>query len=376
MENEEVLGEGLVERIGIQGSRIKHETKDMKSTKEMIIKDHDKAIELVFKMISDEDVGVVDSIDEIKAIGHRVVHGGEGLTDSTIIDDEVKSVIKEYVKFAPLHNPANLMGIESCEKLLQGTPNVAVIDTAFHQTMPAMNYLYGIPYEYYEKYRIRKFGFHGTSHKYITKRAAQLLEKPEEELNLITIHLGNGSSLAAIKNGKSFDTSMGLTPLEGLIMGTRCGDLDPTVLTFLMDEEGFKTGEINSILNKQSGVLGVSQISSDFRDLEDAAENGNERAKLTLDMFNQRVKRYLGSYLIELGHVDAICFAGGVGENSGIMRADILEGLEDFGIEIDAQRNDTRKEALISTDDSKIKVFVVPTNEELMIARDTLELTK
>lgn len=376
MENEEVLGKGLVERIGIQGSRIKHETKDMKSTKEMIIKDHDKAIELVFKMISDEDVGVVDSIDEIKAIGHRVVHGGEGLTDSTIIDDEVKSVIKEYVKFAPLHNPANLMGIESCEKLLQGTPNVAVIDTAFHQTMPAMNYLYGIPYEYYEKYRIRKFGFHGTSHKYITKRAAQLLEKPEEELNLITIHLGNGSSLAAIKNGKSFDTSMGLTPLEGLIMGTRCGDLDPTVLTFLMDEEGFKTGEINSILNKQSGVLGVSQISSDFRDLEDAAENGNERAKLTLDMFNQRVKRYLGSYLIELGHVDAICFAGGVGENSGIMRADILEGLEDFGIEIDAQRNDTRKEALISTDDSKIKVFVVPTNEELMIARDTLELTK
>lgn len=376
MENEEVLGKGLVERIGIQGSRIKHETKDMKSTKEMIIKDHDKAIELVFKMISDEDVGVVDSIDEIKAIGHRVVHGGEGLTDSTIIDDEVKSVIKEYVKFAPLHNPANLMGIESCEKLLPGTPNVAVIDTAFHQTMPAMNYLYGIPYEYYEKYRIRKFGFHGTSHKYITKRAAQLLEKPEEELNLITIHLGNGSSLAAIKNGKSFDTSMGLTPLEGLIMGTRCGDLDPTVITFLMDEEGFKTGEINSILNKQSGVLGVSQISSDFRDLEDAAENGNERAKLTLDMFNQRVKRYLGSYLIELGHVDAICFAGGVGENSGIIRADILEGLEDFGIEIDAQRNDTRKEALISTDDSKIKVFVVPTNEELMIARDTLELTK
>lgn len=376
MDNEEVLSKGIVERIGIKGSRVKHEGNGQKRAYESIIKDHTQAIERVFDLIKDEEVGVIKSLDEITAIGHRVLHGGEELSDSIIIDEHVKEVIREYVKFGPLHNPANLMGIEACEKIAPGKPNVAVFDTAFHQSMPAMNYMYGIPYEYYEKYRIRKFGFHGTSHKYITKRTAELLEKPENEVNLITIHLGNGSSLAAVKNGKCFDTSMGLTPLEGLIMGTRCGDLDPTVITFLMEEEGFKPGEMNTILNKQSGVLGISQMSSDFRDLEDAAAEGNERAKLALDMFNQRVKRYLGSYMVELGHVDAICFAGGIGENSGEMRADILEGLEEYGIIIDPERNDTRKEALISTDDSKIKVFVVPTNEELMIARDTLELTK
>lgn len=376
MDNEEVLSKGIVERIGIKGSRVKHEGNGQKRAYESIIKDHTQAIERVFDLIKDEEVGVIKSLDEITAIGHRVLHGGEELSDSIIIDEHVKEVIREYVKFGPLHNPANLMGIEACEKIAPGKPNVAVFDTAFHQSMPAMNYMYGIPYEYYEKYRIRKFGFHGTSHKYITKRTAELLEKPENEVNLITIHLGNGSSLAAVKNGKCFDTSMGLTPLEGLIMGTRCGDLDPTVITFLMEEEGFKPGEMNTILNKQSGVLGISQMSSDFRDLENAAAEGNERAKLALDMFNQRVKRYLGSYMVELGHVDAICFAGGIGENSGEMRADILEGLEEYGIIIDPERNDTRKEALISTDDSKIKVFVVPTNEELMIARDTLELTK
>lgn len=376
MDNEEVLSKGIVERIGIKGSRVKHEGNGQKRAYESIIKDHTQAIERVFDLIKDEEVGVIKSLDEITAIGHRVLHGGEELSDSIIIDEHVKEVIREYVKFGPLHNPANLMGIEACEKIAPGKPNVAVFDTAFHQSMPAMNYMYGIPYEYYEKYRIRKFGFHGTSHKYITKRTAELLEKPENEVNLITIHLGNGSSLAAVKNGKCFDTSMGLTPLEGLIMGTRCGDLDPTVITFLMEEEGFKPGEMNTILNKQSGVLGVSQMSSDFRDLEDAAAEGNERAKLALDMFIQRVKRYFGSYMVELGHVDAICFAGGIGENSGEMRANILAGLEEFGIIIDPERNDTREEALVSTDDSRIKVFVVPTNEELMIARDTLELTK
>lgn len=376
MDNEEVLGKGIVERIGIDGSRIKHEVDGEKFVQDIVADNHTQAIEKVFEVITDEENGLVSSLDEITAIGHRVLHGGEELTESTLIDDHVKEVIKEYVKFGPLHNPANLMGIEACEKIAPGKPNVAVFDTAFHQSMPAMNYMYGIPYEYYEKYRIRKFGFHGTSHKYITKRTAELLEKPEDEINIITVHLGNGSSLSAVKNGKCFDTTMGLTPLEGLMMGTRSGDLDPTVLTFLMEEEGFTPAEMNSILNKKSGALGVSQMSSDFRDLEDAAEEGNERAKLTLDMFSQRVRKYIGAYMAELGHVDAICFSGGIGENSLIMRADIVSGLEELGIEIDAERNNTRKEALISSDNSRIKVFVVPTNEELMIARDTLELTK
>lgn len=376
MDNEEVLGKGIVERIGIDGSRIKHEVDGEKLVQDIVADNHTQAIEKVFEVITDEENGLVSSLDEITAIGHRVLHGGEELTESTLIDDHVKEVIKEYVKFGPLHNPANLMGIEACEKIAPGKPNVAVFDTAFHQSMPAMNYMYGIPYEYYEKYRIRKFGFHGTSHKYITKRTAELLEKPEDEINIITVHLGNGSSLSAVKNGKCFDTTMGLTPLEGLMMGTRSGDLDPTVLTFLMEEEGFTPAEMNSILNKKSGALGVSQMSSDFRDLEDAAEEGNERAKLTLDMFSQRVRKYIGAYMAELGHVDAICFSGGIGENSLIMRADIVSGLEELGIEIDAERNNTRKEALISSDNSRIKVFVVPTNEELMIARDTLELTK
>ena len=376
MDNEEVLGKGIVERIGIDGSRIKHEVNGEKLVQDIVADNHTQAIEKVFEVITDEENGLVSSLDEITAIGHRVLHGGEELTESTLIDDHVKEVIKEYVKFGPLHNPANLMGIEACEKIAPGKPNVAVFDTAFHQSMPAMNYMYGIPYEYYEKYRIRKFGFHGTSHKYITKRTAELLEKPEDEINIITVHLGNGSSLSAVKNGKCFDTTMGLTPLEGLMMGTRSGDLDPTVLTFLMEEEGFTPAEMNSILNKKSGALGVSQMSSDFRDLEDAAEEGNERAKLTLDMFSQRVRKYIGAYMAELGHVDAICFSGGIGENSLIMRADIVSGLEELGIEIDAERNNTRKEALISSDNSRIKVFVVPTNEELMIARDTLELTK
>ncbi len=376
MDNEEVLGKGIVERIGIDGSRIKHEVNGEKLVQDIVADNHTQAIEKVFEVITDEENGLVSSLDEITAIGHRVLHGGEELTESTLIDDHVKEVIKEYVKFGPLHNPANLMGIEACEKIAPGKPNVAVFDTAFHQSMPAMNYMYGIPYEYYEKYRIRKFGFHGTSHKYITKRTAELLEKPEDEINIITVHLGNGSSLSAVKNGKCFDTTMGLTPLEGLMMGTRSGDLDPTVLTFLMEEEGFTPAEMNSILNKKSGALGVSQMSSDFRDLEDAAEEGNERAKLTLDMFSQRVRKYIGAYMAELGHVDAICFSGGIGENSSIMRADIVSGLEELGIEIDAERNNTRKEALISSDNSRIKVFVVPTNEELMIARDTLELTK
>ncbi|NMB10252.1 MAG: acetate kinase [Tissierellia bacterium] len=376
MTNEEVLGKGLVERIGIEGSKLTQKVNGEKYIIEESMPDHKTAMKFVFDSLVNKEHGILESLDEIGAIGHRVLHGGEELTESTIIDEKVKETIKEYIKFGPLHNPANLMGIEACESIVPGKPNVAVFDTAFHQTMPASSYMYGIPYKYYEKYRIRKFGFHGTSHKYITGRTAELMGIEKDDLNVITVHLGNGSSLAAVKNGKCIDTTMGLTPLEGLIMGTRSGDLDPTVLTFLMEEENMTPQEMNQMLNKESGVYGVSEQSSDFRDLEDAAIAGDERAKLTLDMFVNRVRRFLGGYMLELGRVDAISFAGGIGENSDIMRADILEGLEEYGIILDKERNNTRSESLISTDDSKVKVFIVETDEELMIARDTYELVK
>ncbi len=376
MTNEEVLGKGLVERIGIEGSKLTQKVNGEKYIIEESMPDHKTAMKFVFDSLVNKEHGILESLDEIGAIGHRVLHGGEELTESTIIDEKVKETIKEYIKFGPLHNPANLMGIEACESIVPGKPNVAVFDTAFHQTMPASSYMYGIPYKYYEKYRIRKFGFHGTSHKYITGRTAELMGIEKDDLNVITVHLGNGSSLAAVKNGKCIDTTMGLTPLEGLIMGTRSGDLDPTVLTFLMEEENMTPQEMNQMLNKESGVYGVSEQSSDFRDLEDAAIAGDERAKLTLDMFVNRVRRFLGGYMLELGRVDAISFAGGIGENSDIMRADILEGLEEYGIILDKERNNTRSESLISTDDSKVKVFIVETDEDLMIARDTYELVK
>ncbi|MDU5363420.1 MAG: acetate kinase, partial [Finegoldia magna] len=371
MTDESVLCKGLVERIGIEGSKLTHKVNGEKLVVEEPMKDHTEAINHVFDALLDEKYGVIKSLDEVSAIGHRVLHGGDKLTESCIIDDKVKDKIREFIKFGPLHNPANLMGIEACEKLAPGKKNIAVFDTAFHQTMPAKTFMYAIPYEYYEDYRLRKFGFHGTSHRYITLRTQQLLGK--EEINIITVHLGNGSSIAAVKNGKCYDTSMGLTPLEGLLMGTRSGDLDPTVMTFLMNEKGYSADEMNQILNKKSGVLGVSGISSDFRDLEEEAEKGNDRAQLALDMFIERVKRYIGGYMAELGHVDAICFAGGIGENSSSMRKDILDTFEELGVKLDLEKNNTREEALISADDSKVKVYVVPTNEELMIARDTLE---
>ena len=376
MTNETVLGKGLVERIAIDGSKLVQTVGEEKYVVEENMKDHKAAMKHVFDALLDPKKGLISSLDEINAIGHRVLHGGEELTDSTIIDGHVKDVIREYVKFGPLHNPANLMGIEACEELVPGKPNVAVFDTSFHQTMPASSYMYGIPYEYYEKYRIRKFGFHGTSHKYITRRTAELLKKPQDEMNIITVHLGNGSSLAAVKNGKCLDTSMGLTPLEGLVMGTRSGDLDPTVLTFLMEKEGIQPNDMNQMLNKKSGFLGISGLSSDARDLENAAAGGNERAKLALDMFVNRTKRYLGGYMAELGKVDAICFAGGIGENSAEMRERLVGDLEFFGIKLDREKNKTRSEALISADDSKVAIWVVPTNEELMIARDTLDLVR
>ena len=376
MDKEEVLTKGLVERIGIEGSRLEQKTPGReKYLIEEEMKDHKKAIQLVFNALTDEKSGVLKSLDEINAIGHRVVHGGERMTKSIVVDDEVKRVIEECYSFAPLHNPANLTGILACEEIAPGKPNVAVFDTAFHQTMPAKNYMYAIPYKYYEKYGLRKYGFHGTSHNFITDRTAEVLGMPKEEMTIVTLHLGNGSSLAAIKDGACFDTSMGLTPLEGLVMGTRSGDLDATVVSFLAEKENLTASEVNQILNKESGVLGVSGLSSDFRDLEDAANEGNERARLALDMFVARVKRYLGAYMAELGKVDAIVFTGGIGENSKTMRAAIVEGMENFGLKLDEARNDMRgEEALISTDDSTTKIYVIPTNEELMIAKDTLRL--
>lgn len=376
MNDEKVLVKGLVERIGIEGSKLIQsvEGKD-KFIVETSMADHTEAVGNVFKALTDSENGVIKTLDEIDAFGHRFVHGGEKITDSCIIDKEVKDAVKEYTKFAPLHNPANLMGLEACEKLLPEVKNVAVFDTAFHQSMPKENYLYAINYDYYDKYQLRKYGFHGTSHKYITTRVAQLLDKSVEDLNIVSCHLGNGSSLCAVKNGKSYDTTMGLTPLEGLVMGTRSGDLDPTVVTFLMKEENLSPDEINNILNKESGVLGVSKLSSDFRDLEDAESEGNEKASTALNMFINRTKRYLAGYLAEIKKCDAIVFTGGIGENSAILREKIVDGLQQFGVKIDPEKNNIRGgEHFVSTDDSILKIMVVATNEELMIAKDTQKL--
>ena len=375
MDNEEVLVKGLVERIGIDGSRLKQEKGDDEYIIEEDMKDHTEAVKHVFDAITDKENGVISDLSEIDAVGHRFVHGGEKITKSVVIDDEVKEAVKEYSKFAPLHNPANMMGLEACEKLLPNVKNVAVFDTAFHQTMPEENFLYGIDYKYYEDQAVRKYGFHGTSHDFITQKTAKVLEKEQNELNMISCHLGNGSSICAVKEGKSFDTTMGLTPLEGLVMGTRSGDLDPTVVTFLMNEYRYDTKKMDNVLNKESGVLGVSGVSSDFRDLENAANDGNKRADIALKMFANRAKRYVAGYMAEIGKTDAIVFTGGIGENSATMRADIMKGFEQFGIKIDPEKNNVRGGChLISTDDSKVKVFVIATNEELMIARDTKKL--
>lgn len=375
MDNEEVLVKGLVERIGIDGSRLKQEKGEDEYIIEEDMKDHTEAVKHVFDAITDKENGVISDLSEIDAVGHRFVHGGEKITKSVIIDEEVKKAVKEYSKFAPLHNPANMMGLEACEKLLPNVKNVAVFDTAFHQSMPKETFLYGIDYKYYEEQAIRKYGFHGTSHDFITQKTAKVLEKDQNELNMISCHLGNGSSICAIKEGKSFDTTMGLTPLEGLVMGTRSGDLDPTVVTFLMNEYGYDTKKMDNVLNKESGVLGVSGVSSDFRDLENAANEGNERADIALKMFANRAKRYVAGYMAEIEKVDAIVFTGGIGENSATMRADIMKGFEQFGIKLDPEKNNVRGGChLISTDDSKVKVFVIATNEELMIARDTKKL--
>ncbi len=376
MKDESVLAKGLVERIGIEGSVLKHEKTGMeKQTITAEMPNHEVALKLVMDALINESYGVIKDFKEIDAVGHRVVHGGEDFANSVLIDDKVMKSIEDCIDLAPLHNPPNIIGIKACQKLLPGVKMVAVFDTAFHQTMPDYAYMYAIPYEYYEKYKIRRYGFHGTSHRFVSKRASELMGKKIDQCNIITCHLGNGASVAAIKNGKTIDTSMGFTPLEGLIMGTRSGDIDPAVIPFLSEKEKMSIKEIDTLLNKKSGVLGVSGVSSDFRDIEGEAEKGNDKARLALDMFHTRVKKYIGAYMAELGNVDAVVFTAGLGENSAESRKEICKGLESLGIEIDVDANKTRgKEQLISKKDSKIKVFVIPTNEELVIARDTLEI--
>ena len=379
MATEESLAQGLVERIGIEGSVLtqKVEGKDKYIVKEEM-KDHKDAIRLVLEALVDENNGVIKSMDEISAVGHRVVHGGEKYKESVVINDEVKANIEECFKLAPLHNPANMIGIKACEELMPNTPMVAVFDTAFHGTMPEDAYLYALPYELYEKHGIRKYGFHGTSHKYVSQTCAEVMGRDIKDLKIITCHLGNGASLCAVKNGVSVDTSMGFTPLEGLAMGTRCGNIDPAIVTFLMKEEGLSVDEVNDLLNTKSGVLGISGISSDFRDIEDAAFNKDDRrAKLALKIFEYKIRTTIGAYAAAMGGVDAIVFTAGVGENGPETREKCLEGLEFLGVEIDREANNVRgKVREISKAGCKVKAFVIPTNEELVIARDTLELIK
>ena len=377
MATEESLAQGLVERIGIEGSVLtqKVEGREKYIVKETM-KDHKDAIRLVLEALVDAENGVISSMEEINAVGHRVVHGGEKYNKSVVINDEVKNYIEECFKLAPLHNPANMIGIKACEELMPSTPMVAVFDTAFHGTMPEEAYLYALPYELYEKHGIRKYGFHGTSHKYVSQKVAEVMGKDMKDLKIITCHLGNGSSVCAVKNGESVETSMGFTPLEGLAMGTRSGNIDPAIVTFLMKEEGLTADEVTDLLNKKSGVLGISGISSDFRDIEDAAfKQEIHRAKLALDIFHYKVRTTIGAYAAAMGGVDAIVFTAGVGENGPETREEILKGLEFLGVKCDTEANKVRgKVREISTTDSTVKAFIIPTNEELMIARDTLEL--
>lgn len=377
MENEESLAQGLVERIGIEGSVLTQKApgKD-KYIIEQPMADHKDAIKLVLGALVDGTHGVIASMDEISAVGHRVVHGGEKYAESVVINDEVMASLEECVKLAPLHNPANIIGINACKSLMPSTPMVAVFDTAFHQTMPKTSYIYPLPYELYEKHGIRKYGFHGTSHKFVSAECAKMLGKDIKDVKIITCHLGNGASLAAIKDGKCMDTSMGFTPLEGIAMGTRCGNIDPAIVTFLQKECNMSAAEVDNLMNKKSGVFGISGVSSDFRDIEGAAAQGNERAQLALDVFNYRVREMIGAYAAAMGGVDAVVFTAGLGENAIETRLDICKGLEFLGIELDAEKNNVRGKAReISKDGAKVKVFVIPTNEELVIARDTKALT-
>ena len=374
-ESENVLAKGLCERIGIDG-RLKHEVpgKD-KFVSEAPLPDHTTAIQSVIEALTDAEHGVISDVKEINAVGHRVAHGGEYFAKSVLITDEVLESIKKCVELAPLHNPANIAGIEVCAKLILGVPQVAVFDTAFHQTMPEKAYLYAIPYKYYEKYKIRKYGFHGTSHKYVAQECAKMMDMPIEELKIITCHLGNGASICAVRNGISIDTSMGFTPLDGIAMGTRSGSIDPAAVLYLMKKENLSVDEMDNILNKQSGVLGISGVSSDFRDIESAEAEGNERATIALEVFAYRVAKTIGEYVATMKGVDAIVFTAGLGENSGETRQVVCDYLRYLGIRIDSYKNSLRGKAMeITTKQSRVQVFVIPTNEELMIARDTKEL--
>ena len=374
METETLLAKGLCERIGIDG-RLKHEAigKD-KFVSEEPLKDHNDAIQAVLKALLDSEHGVIKSVDEIDAVGHRVAHGGVDFAKSVLITPEVKAAINKNSELAPLHNPANLIGIEACEKIMN-VPMVAVFDTAFHQTMPEKAYLYAIPYKYYEKYKIRKYGFHGTSHRYVSQECAKMMDIPIENLKIITCHLGNGGSVCAVQGGISIDTSMGFTPLDGLVMGTRSGSIDPAVILFLMRKENLSVDEMDEILNKQSGVFGISGVSSDFRDIEEAESEGNERAAIALDTFAYRVAKTIGSYVSTMNGVDAIVFTAGLGENGNSTRQLICSYLGYLGIEIDTYKNSLRGKATeITTKQSRVQVYVIPTNEELVIARDTNEI--
>ncbi len=372
----EVLAKGQVERIGMDDAVLTHIRADGDTVKiSAEILDHNIAIEYVIAVLLSKNHGVIKDKSEIEAVGHRVVHGGEVFSGSVLITDEVIEEIRENIELAPLHNPHNLRGILACKRLLPNTPQVAVFDTAFHQKMPEYAFIYGLPYELYKRYKIRRYGFHGTSHRYVSKRASEILGIPLEKLKIITAHLGNGCSMSAVKFGVSVDTSMGFTPLEGLLMGTRSGDIDPAVVIYLMSKEGLTMAEINALLNKHSGLLGISGVSSDMREIIKEMKNGNPRAKLAFEVFCYRVKKYIGAYSAVMGGVDAIVFTAGIGENSPDVRKKVCEDLEYLGIKIDDEKNNSpEKEKIITTDDSKVKVLVIPTNEELVIALDTAEI--
>ena len=375
MDNEEVMAKGLVEKIGLPDSQLTHKWDGQKKEIKQSIPDHQVAVKLVLDILTDAECGVIKSMDAIDAVGHRVVHGGEEFAASTLITDEVMKALEKCSAMAPLHNPPNIIGINACKAIMPGVPQVGVFDTAFHQTMPAKAFMYGLPYELYKEDHIRRYGFHGTSHRYVAGEVAKVMGVPVEKLRIINCHLGNGSSLAAIKYGKCVDTTMGFTPLAGVLMGTRCGDIDPAIVLNVMDNHNLSTKEMDTLMNKKSGVLGISGVSSDFRDLGQAAAEGNERAQLALDMFHYQVRKEIGAFAAAMGGVDVITFTAGVGENGIEDRAAIAEGLEYLGVKLDPQRNNVRgKDALISTDDSTVKMYVIPTNEEIMIARDTKDI--
>ena len=377
MDNESVLAKGLVERIGIDGSQMKHvKTGAEPFTVVTPIQDHKVAMNLVLEALLDKNHGVLKSLDEISAAGHRIVSGGDYFKESVLVTPEVMDAIKKCIPLAPLHNPGHIMGIEAIQHALPKMPNVVVFDTAFHQTMPDYAYMYGVPYEFYEKQRIRRYGAHGTSHHFVSLRAAEFLGKDLKGLKMVTCHLGNGSSISAVKDGKCIDTSMGLTPLAGVLMGTRTGDMDPAIVPFIQKATGMSADEMNDFMNKKSGLLGVSGVSSDLRDVEEAANKGNARAKLAVDILVYGIKKYIGAYTSIMGGLDVIVFTAGIGENSASTRESVCKGLEFLGVKIDPAKNNIRgKEAVVSADDSRVTVAVIPTNEELMIARDTKRIT-